>query len=302
MGFFMGELLLATAWVFLGDPSRGEVRVWSGSSASAPRVLEGLVELRALGADRERGVWVAHGAHGREIVRAELVPALLAPRVARVQRLALASGVRALAAGSGPSCVALVESGALVLVRASARGLELGAEEAWPPLHAVAADARGALLLSDVDGGLYRAESSDLRFASAVRVAAPGVPIEAIAWCSARSAWLAVESGAGHLRCLAPDGSERLRLALPFPAIAAAGSSSRLWVASASENFVASIDLAAGIPRWRAEEVPPGDLGHVFARGSRLVAVGSTRWSWRRRGAWLAGAGGPGLLAVERPR
>jgi hypothetical protein len=93
-----------------------------------------------------------------------------------------------------------------------------------------------------------------------------------------------------------------LRVPLPFPASTAAGTRTRLWVASSSENFVASLALGATPLAWRAEEVPPGDLRELFARGARVAAVGSTRFSWRTRHAWLARAGGPGLLAVERPR
>ncbi len=298
---YFGEWLLATAWVFLGDPTSGEIRAWSGTSSAAPRVLTGLVDLRALGADRARGLWVAHGSPARSLARAEIARTPWGPRAVRVQRLELALPIRALATGAGASCVALLESGALALVRAEERGLAVAGEEAWPPLQALASDARGALLLASEDGALHRVDAGDLRFAAARRVAAPGAPIEALAWCEARACWLAVESGGAALRCLDRAGAEHLRLVLPFPALAATGTSSRLWVASASENFVASVDLGSAQPLWRAEEVPPGDLRALFARGSRVVAIGSTRWAWRRRGAWLAAAGGPGLCAVEQP-
>jgi hypothetical protein len=302
MGSWTLEWLFAATWIFVGDPAAGEIRAWSGRSSAAPRVLGEITELRALAVDRARGLWFAHGSHGVSIARARLAAAPLAPRVVALQRATLDRPIRALAAGAGSACVALLEDESLVRARAAEAGLAIEERAAWPPIAALASDAHGELLTACGDGSLHRLDAGHLAFASAQRVAPPGPPIEAVGWCAVREAWLVVESGGGTLRCLDREGAERLRVALPFPAIAATGTRSRLWIASANENFVASIDLGAAVPHWRPEEVPPGDLRAIFAHGSRVAAVGSTRWSWRARGAWLARAGGPGLLAVEALR
>ena len=298
----LGEWLLAGGWIFLGDPAAGEIRAWSGRAALAPVVIEQLQGLRALGFDRERGLWIAHGAGGEELVRGTLAFGFPAPRLYALQRVVLPGPVRALAPLEDAGCVAWLESGELVRVRAAAQGLLLEERAAWPALGALASDGRAAVLAAREDGALFLLEAERLAFPAARGVAPSGVAIERITWCAARGHWLVIESGGGTLRCLAASGEEVLRVPLPFPASAAAGSRSRLWVASSSENFVASLALCATPLAWRAEEVPPGDLRELFVRGGRVAAVGSTRFAWRTRHAWLARAGGPGLLAVERSR
>src|SRR5688572_10060230 len=107
---WIGEWLLCSAWVFLGDPVAGEIRVLAPGGARPSRVASGIEGLRAMVVDREGGLWFAHGARGDRLSRVR------APRRGSVLALGGAP-VRALASGRGASSVAWLEDHRLARVR-----------------------------------------------------------------------------------------------------------------------------------------------------------------------------------------
>lgn len=298
------ECVLASTWIFLGDPTAGTLMQWSGQRGETTVLWEGLVGLRALAADRERGVWFAHGAEGdllsRGVTRGRGRGRLPLPTVTVMHD----HPIRAVVPGPRASAVVLVGESRLARVRAADADDVLQVEElaAWPSLLAIASDARGALLVAQTDGALYLLEGEAIDPRVARLIAPPGAGIEGVLWNRAQRAWFVLEESGKRLRWLEQDGHERLRIVLPFPARYVDASKRRFWIASMNENFVASIAVASLTAAWVPEEVPPGDLSAVLVRGGRVAAIGSTRWSWRVGGVWHARAGGPGLIASTVPR